>query len=279
MKASILAFGLALGATVGNFSGAQAGVLVGDRHFEVLEILGQPNGCVGSEHFKVCYFDRGEVVFRNGVVESHTIVSVEELERRQAAAARQQEAREQRELERVQARIAEGLAILEEKVSDPHFASLPAINRFTFWQAFRQMYPEINVDLEYSVAYEEARREHAVQVAEMERERRLHELELRVREAEYQARRAEREAERARRERPVHIYQESFVHVQARPTVVIDPSVSWKERPSRKTAAPPVADTPPPPLAPRVTTLPPRPDIRDRLHPDAFMFPPLKDNF
>lgn len=244
-----------------------ADVSVGDRYFEVVEALGEPTGYIGSDDFQIYYFERGEVTFRDGVVESHSILPEEEALRRREDVAREREERQEREQEARRNRIAEGLAIKEEKTSDPTFNARPASARLAFWRVFRQKYPNVDIDLEYSLAYQEARIERAEQMAEAERDRRLNELEQRVMEAEYQAREAEREAERARRPYYADSYVYSYPH---RPVVVRPHHPHHKEKKPR--------EQPDEVVVRQHTEIEPAPEMLDRLSPENFAFPPLKDN-
>ncbi|MEX2381616.1 MAG: hypothetical protein WD490_04480 [Opitutales bacterium] len=281
MKLSRLALILGLWMGTG-ISAVQAEIAVGDRYFEVIEDLGDPNGHIGSDDFQIYYFDRGEVTFRNGVVESYSIVSEEEATRQQELAAREREEQRQREQEAREERIAEGRAIRDEKISDPVFNARPASARLAFWQVFRQKYPEVDVDLLYSVAAQEARIEQAEQLAEAERERRLDELEQRMLEAEYQARLAEREAERARdydRDNYYDRYRyDSYVYHHSRPSVVIIPDKhKHRDRDKHHHDRKPRGRSDDDRKHTENRPSPGKEDIRDRLAPDRFMFPPLEE--
>lgn len=140
---------------------------------EVRAELGEPNGYIGSNGHEVYYFDRGDVVFRDGRVSSHTIVSEEEAEeRRERTARRHAELRRERD-ERRAARRAEGLAVKEEHVGDPAFNDLPPRARLAFWETFQHRYPEVDVDLHLAVTREEVREYQA----ELQRDRRRAEIE------------------------------------------------------------------------------------------------------
>lgn len=302
MKASLLTFGLALSLSIASSTAVQGDVFVGDREVEVLEALGQPNGSMGSQDLQVYFYDRGEVFLRDGIVESHTILSQEEAQQRRQEAARKREERLEKERKEKEERIAEGRGIRDAKVADEHFNSLSPTARLAFWKAFREKYPEVDVDLEYSVAYQEARLEKAERMAEAKRERQLHELELRVKEAEYEARRAEREAEVARK-RQTSRYHDRFVHFHQRPTVVIrakphdkrdhsrgkysrshtrgerrhDHSKSKVERTEREDIRDRLRSRNPSSQPKAEPT--PRKDIRDRLRAENFRSPPLESKF
>lgn len=209
-------------------SAASAAVAPGDTREDVIAILGKPSGYIGSERFEILYFDRGEVVLRDGIVQSHTIVSQEEAEQKRAALEMERQDYQQRRQEARERRLAEGRAIRDRKTADPEFAAMEPSARLAFWQVFRQKYPEVDIDFEYSVAAQQARLAHSERMAELERERRLNELERRVAEAEHQARLAEREAQAAR-ERPR--YYPVYHHYPRHP-VIINPPCPPMEQPS-----------------------------------------------
>jgi hypothetical protein len=201
MKSSIPNLLLLVAALFAGPAVAIGAISVGDTHQQVMNVLGKPSGYIGSDSFQVYYFDRGEVVFRNGRVESHSIVSQEEAERKQrereldqAARAAERAALAELQAENREKRIAEGTSIRNERRSNPQFNALPASARLAFWQTFMQKFPDVDVEFDYAVALQEARVEHSAKVAAQQQEQRMQELERRVRDAEGQARLAEREA-------------------------------------------------------------------------------------
>lgn len=203
-------------------SAALAAIAPGDTREDVIAILGKPTGYIGSESYQILYFDRGEVVLRDGLVQSHTIVSQEEADQQRAVRELERQAYQQRKEEARERRIAEGKEIRDQKLADPQFAALEPRARLAFWQVFRQKYPEVDVELEYTVALQQTRLAHAERLAEADRQHRLDDLERRVREAEHQAELAEREAQAARqrpRYYPVYHYpRHPVVHPSCPPT-------------------------------------------------------------
>jgi hypothetical protein len=109
----------------------------------------------------ILFFDRGEVVLRDGVVADSNLLSESELltkraqdEERRALLARVA-AERRSELE------AEGLALKQSKVDSPGFQSLSASERVAFWRRFQLRYPMVSVDLELSAALAQAKVEQA----------------------------------------------------------------------------------------------------------------------
>lgn len=164
MKLSQLAIGVSLLVGAGGLTSVRAEVSVGDTPQEVLQTLGEPSGYIVSEDFQIYYFDRGSVIFRDGVVESHSIVSKTQAARRREARQQEQEAYQQEKArEREEAR-----ALREQMRGDPDFNALPPSARLAFWQIFQQKFPEIDVDLDYSVALQEARLAQAGKIEEQD---------------------------------------------------------------------------------------------------------------
>jgi len=135
-------------------------VTPGDSGDSVRGELGRPNGQIEFGTTRVLFYKRGDVILRDGRVVGHSIMSEREYTdhlRREAdkkalLARRAEEIRLQRE--------AEGLALKQSKLNDRAFASLPAVERVTFWRTFKKRYPMVAVDLEFSGAlaeYESAR--------------------------------------------------------------------------------------------------------------------------
>lgn len=172
-------------------------IQIGDSIEHVIAHLGKPRGYIGSERYRILYFHQGEVVVRDGIVVSYTLVPIEEADRRREerrlARERHRAARERE----VEERIAEGQEELDRRLADPAFHALPASARLAYFEAFRRRYPEIDIGLPHSITIEEVRIERQQRLAEVEREQRLLELEQRVRESERRAAIAESEARRS----------------------------------------------------------------------------------
>ncbi len=209
----------------------------GDDKARVLEELGPPNGTMGSQHFKVLYFERGEVYLRDGLVERAEIVSQEEADRRRVAREERREAlRLARERERRE-RIEEGRTIREEKLASETFRGRPARDRLAFWRTFNRHYPEVDVSFEIDVARAEVEEE----IRETERAERLKRerlaLEERTRRAEIRASLAEEAARKAEEERRRALLRPRIIH--SAPTYIIRPDRwdkdkgKWKSGPGK----------------------------------------------
>ena len=76
------AFGLATLPALGG--GLEPEIEVGDARAFVIEILGEPEGRMGSEDYELLYFNRGQVELVNGKVTSVNLVSEAEAAKREA---------------------------------------------------------------------------------------------------------------------------------------------------------------------------------------------------
>lgn len=149
---------------LGSAAAAFGEVSIGDTHNEVLAELGEPTGFIETNGKEAYSFDRGHVIFRDGRVVSHTIVSEEEAQERRETAERQR-----------QERLEEGLALRDRMHDNEELAAKPARDRLAFWEVFRQKYPDVDVSFEHSVAARQVKAEE--QDAMRERETRLAEAE------------------------------------------------------------------------------------------------------
>ncbi len=204
----------------------------GDSKEQVLEELGQPNGAIGSDRFRILYFERGEVYLRDGLVERTELVSPEKAkERRIAREERRAERRLARERER-QERIEEGESIRDEKLISDSFIERPARERLAFWRTFSRHYPEVDVSFELDVTRAEVAEKAREEERAERRERQRMELEQRTRDAEVRAARAERAAEEAEIERRRAIQRPRIFH--SAPTYIIRPDgksgSAWRDR-------------------------------------------------
>ena len=138
-----------------------AEILPGASAQAVWAELGTPNGSVEIGKTRILFFDRGEVILREGVVTDTNLLSESELvakqthetERRNLLARLAEERRLQLE--------SEGLALRQSKVDSPGFQSLPATERVAFWKQFQLRYPTVPVDLELGAALAQAKVEQA----------------------------------------------------------------------------------------------------------------------
>ncbi|GEM_PF-3332099 len=194
------------------------GVQIGEHVSQVRRELGEPKGYLRMDTFELLCYDRGRVKCRDGRVVDMDLVSPEELAVRRDDEARQR-ARQAREVEERRVRMtARGEALKSDKLSDPAFLAGSAADRLRFWTAFRKLYQDVNVDVEYGetllrfehdLALEEEAREREREQAAAER--RLVELERRVLDAEARARNAEDVAYDARRDRGNRFYYPASV--------------------------------------------------------------------
>lgn len=180
-------------------------IAVGDGVARVKDVLGEPQGYIKSGSFEVYLYARGRVQVQDGTVTEVDLVSPEEAEARRVEQARRAEEQERVRRER----RAEGERIMNAKLSDPAFASLPTYERLVFWQTFRGQYPEVNVETAYTAAFLQYQKEQE----EARTQERLAELERRTAAAEARAKAAEKDAEQALRYRSYvyPVYYGSYV--------------------------------------------------------------------
>jgi len=194
------------------------GVQIGEHVSQVRRELGEPKGYVRMDTFELLYYDRGRVECRAGRVVDMDLVTPEELAARREDEARQR-ARQAREVEERRARMTvRGEALKSDKLSDPAFLAGSAADRLRFWTAFRKLYRDVNVDVEYGETLLQFEHDLALEEEAREREReraaadqRLIELERRVLDAEARARNAEEVAYDARQDRGNRFYYPASV--------------------------------------------------------------------
>ncbi|MEZ5278171.1 MAG: hypothetical protein R3F07_17450 [Opitutaceae bacterium] len=138
-----------------------AGILPGDSAQDVRAELGVPNGSVEIGQTRILFFDRGEVVLREGVVADTNLLSESELVAKRAHEEERRNLLARVAEERRLLLESEGLALRQSKVDSPGFQSLPASERVAFWKQFQLRYPTVPVDLELGAALAQAKVEQA----------------------------------------------------------------------------------------------------------------------
>jgi hypothetical protein len=156
---------------------------IGDNAEQVVEHLGEPTGYMETEDYGIYYFELGSVHMKDGKVSSMNLISHETLVNRREAKAGAREAN----------RI-KGEKLLASIKEDDLFSVLPAEDRLSFWEKFRQDYPDVDVYVLYTTAKIEA----AKVVRDRREEERLVSLERRVFNAEREAERAKQAAQTQR---------------------------------------------------------------------------------
>lgn len=205
-------------------SGRGGDVVIGSTRGEVLAALGEPNGSIDGGSYQLLYYERGKVELVSNVVVKIDLLSEDETVKRRLLREKQEaEARVAAEKARIQ-RIAEGTQVRQTKLADASFRAMAAPERLAFWQRFKQLYPEVPLGDEYTLALTETEREYARQREETERLNSLARLEQRVASAERRAAEAEEEA----RNRSTYYYP-PLIYGCYRP--VITPYVSPLHRP------------------------------------------------
>jgi hypothetical protein len=182
-------------------------VKFGDSQETVTSVLGQPEGCIQTEHQSILFYERGRVELVDGRVVSAKLISPE------AAEARRLERMRQDELARQAAakRTLEGRNLRDRKLSDPAFLALPADSRAAYWQEFMQNYPGVAVGMDYDVARRELQAQADAMRAEANRAQQVAELQQQAFEAQQRAADAEARAQQSYASYPSYSYP-IFVH-------------------------------------------------------------------
>jgi hypothetical protein len=166
---------------------AASEIQIGDSLTTVIASLGEPEGLISDGRRTLLYYERGRVDLADGKVVSASLISPEQAEARRVAQLRADALARQVAEEQRARRIAEGTALLQQKLSDPGFLTSPASYRVAFWQTFQRNYPEVSVGDDYAAALREQQADEAARLAEAERAQQMAELEQRAAEAEQRA--------------------------------------------------------------------------------------------
>ncbi len=165
-------------------TGFSAVVKEGDSINRVQAVLGSPNGAISVNEKQTYFFDRGEVIFIDGIVTEIKLIN------ESAAAVKHAREKKRRELavllaiERNQQRIIRGLELKEEKLNSLKFKTATAESRIHYWRNFHRVFPDIDISDQLDAALLERDEE----IARTEEEARLAEIEARLLAAERRAR-------------------------------------------------------------------------------------------
>lgn len=169
-------------------AGAPAGeVRVGDTVDQVKSALGEPTGYIGARTYEMFIYERGKVELEDGRVVSVQLISEGEAQARRLEAERRAAEQARLQKEQAEARRVEGEQVKAQTLSDPNFLALPAGEQVAFWEAFRQQYPEVDVEGIYATAVARYR----LVLQQAADQQRLAELQAQVDEAQARARAAE----------------------------------------------------------------------------------------
>jgi hypothetical protein len=114
---------------------------LGDSLATVRAALGAPNGQMQLGNKLILTYDCGQVQLTDGKVTSTNFLSTEDFAVQQTQAA-------QRQAECT----TEGQALKARVLADPAFIYAPVAYQFSFWQNFRQLYPDVPCDDQYNRA-------------------------------------------------------------------------------------------------------------------------------
>jgi len=152
----------------------------GDDKETVVALLGRPDAAITSLEREVWFYERGKVVLEEDRVMETNLLTAEELEAERAR-------RERAEARQAQQAHEAGVALKQAKLADPLFRGAPAEQQVAFWQDFKNRYPGVAVDAEYTLALQQALREQTEALRQVREAERIRELEERVRLAEARA--------------------------------------------------------------------------------------------
>lgn len=173
-------------------SGATQKIKRGQTIEQTTQILGDPVGSIVLGDKTILIYPQGKVTLLKNKVSTIDLMSdiefAAELERKRFE---REEWLIQQE-KRSAARLKEGTRIKAERLTSIAFISLPAKNRFDYWRSFQIRYPEVDVTEQISQTLEA----HKVELAALETEKRIAELEARTARAEQAAAEAARENDR-----------------------------------------------------------------------------------
>lgn len=166
----------------------------GDSVASVLKEMGTPRGHLRYDDTEILLYDTARIEAKGGVVT-------------RAQALQEEAAPTPRTVVKSGDDWMEGATLKARKLLDPNFVSASAADRLAFWTAFRQRYPNVSVDEEYTATHRDWQVEQRAQVEARQQEHRISELEQRVAAAEATARDAERRVRRSTINETVYVYQ------------------------------------------------------------------------
>lgn len=177
----------------------------GDSRESVLEKLGNPRGRLTSGDYEVYTYERGKIELRNGHVVEVDLISAAEAETLRVAKEKRLMEIDVATREAAERRRVEGPQILNERLTNTYFRSLPAGDQLAYWDSFKKLYPEVDA----SGPYTDVARQYQTELEQARIRAQLAELQQRTAEAEARAARAEAaaaEARQAAQNQPVITY-------------------------------------------------------------------------
>ncbi len=198
----------------------RAEVEIGEGRDAVIARLGPPQGIMEVGGREWVLWERGRVIFMDGVVVESSVLSRDAFEVARARREEQRAAAEEAARLRQEQEHAQGVERKRMILSDPAYYVSSAAGRIRVWQGFHRRYPTVDISAELRELAEEHRQELkllAEHQQQVERQREL--LELETQRAEAEARRAEAEQrtaeteERMRRRQQVLIVREDADYI------------------------------------------------------------------
>ncbi|MEM8866794.1 MAG: hypothetical protein AAGC73_00870 [Verrucomicrobiota bacterium] len=171
-------------------------ISLGDSLESTLEKLGTPVGTIELRDKSLLLYPQGEVTLKQDVVTHIDLMTPEEFAADQARMQQEREEWQMHQEKRKAAHLAEGKALMADRLSSQTFARLPAKDKVDFWRRFQARYPDVEASTELARALEG----YELELAELLKQQQIAELEARVARAEKEATQAKLETERLREE-------------------------------------------------------------------------------
>lgn len=169
---------------------------LGQSQQQVEAAIGKPVGQIDLRDKTLLLFPQGEVTIKDGIVSHIDLMDPDAFSADQERLKKEREEWLADQANREAARIEEGKALRDEKMTSNAFAALPAKDRVDYWRSFQMRYPEIDVAEQIATAlagYE-------TEKEELRTQQQIAELEERVAKAEKNTAEARLETERLKTE-------------------------------------------------------------------------------
>ncbi len=179
----------------------RAEVDIGEERDAVIARLGSPQGIMEVGGREWVLWERGRVIFEDGIVVESSVLSREVFEVARARREKERAAAAEAARLRQEQEHAQGVERKKTILSDPAYYVSSAAGKIRMWQDFHRRYPTVDISVELRELVEEHRQELKL-LAEHQRqiERQRDILELETQRAEAEARRAEAEQRTAESE-------------------------------------------------------------------------------
>ena len=171
-------------------------VKLGDTLENTLTLLGQPIGSIDLRDKILLLYPEGEITLRDNKISQIDLMSEAEFEADQTRLKAEREAWLIEQEKLAKARELEGKKLKTFKLQSSTFAALPAKERIDYWRNFQIRFPNIEVAPEIARALESYQDE----LAELQSQHKIAQLEALVAQAEREAANARLETQKLRKE-------------------------------------------------------------------------------